>query len=558
MNRMTVILASQGLAAYLLQKVPDAATRGVVVGHDARRQGEFLARLTATTIMNRGIKIYWFDQMIHTPLVPFAVQELGAVAGVMVTASHNPRADQGYKVYWENACQIVSGTAEGIAQAMSLEMQPERNNWNLTLGLTPNLFELKLEKELVQKYYDRVFEYVNFPEDKMVISVPFVYTPLHGVGLKYFDHLICRLTRRDNSWGVYTVVEEQGNPDGEFPTLPNPNPEEHGALDLAKQLAHEKQIPLIIANDPDADRLAVAEHQPNGTFHQFTGNEIGILLAAYVLQRQLSVKPSKEEKRPYAMMCSTVSTGMLRKMCEDHNIKHIETLTGFKWLGTIAKEASSSYRVLFAFEEALGYMFPSILYDKDGVSAACVILRAAGQWVRDEGLNLAGKLAQLRAQHGYYAGANTYLTSPSPDITRKVFTDIRGAFGTKMRLFEYASIGGNLKIDTWSDLTTGFDTSTPNGRPVLPVDPTSEMITCTVAGRWRITMRASGTEPKIKLYVEATGADMRDASAAAKYMQDLLIEQWFEPEKWGLKLPPGYVKTIGPERRSSSSSFKGL
>ena len=256
------------------------------------------------------------------------------------------------------------------------------------------------------------------------------------------------------------------------------------------------------------------------------------------------------------MMCSTVSTGMLRKMCDDHNIKHIETLTGFKWLGTIAKEASSSYRVLFAFEEALGYMFPSILYDKDGVSAACVILRAAGQWIRDEGLNLAGKLAQLRALHGHYADANTYLTSPSPDVTRKVFAGIRATYKTKLELFDKATIGAHLLIDTWRDLTQGFDTTTRDHKPLLPVDPSSEMITCTVAGRWRITMRGSGTEPKIKLYVEAVGRDMGDASAAAKYMQDLLIEQWFQPERWGLTLPPGYVKTIGPERRMSS--FKGL
>ena len=200
MNRMTVILASQGLAAYLLQTIPDCVTRGVVVGHDARQHGEFFARLTATTIMNRGIKVWWFDTMVHTPLVPFAVQELGAAAGVMVTASHNPRADQGYKVYWENACQIVSPIDKGIAQAMSLEVTPERNNWNLSLGLTPRLFNwIQWEEEIVKRYFDRVCEYIDYPSE-IDYKLPgrFVYTPLHGVGYKYLDQLICKLTQRED------------------------------------------------------------------------------------------------------------------------------------------------------------------------------------------------------------------------------------------------------------------------------------------------------------------------------------------------------------------------
>lgn len=196
MNRLTVILASQGLAAYLLRTIPDCVTRGVVVGHDARRDGEFFARLTATTIMNSGIKVWWLDRFVHTPLVPFAIQELGAAAGVMITASHNPAPDQGYKVYWANACQIVSATAEGIAQAMALEVTPGRNNWNLSLGLTPALFNwVQWEKEVVAKYFDRVSEYITWPKGiGYRLPTAFVYTPLHGVGYEYLHQLICKLT----------------------------------------------------------------------------------------------------------------------------------------------------------------------------------------------------------------------------------------------------------------------------------------------------------------------------------------------------------------------------
>jgi phosphoglucomutase len=522
MNCVTVIQASQGLAAYVLKKFPDASSRGVVIGHDARHNGNKFARLAAAAFVQKGIKVYWFGRFVHTPLIPFTINEVHAVAGIMITASHNPAADQGYKCYGDNGCQIIPPADKEIALAIDQNLEPL--SWEATVVDGHHQLVEEVSENMITAYTQRVAQYVA--PDGPVGFPAFVYTPMHGVGLPYLEEVV----RRVSTSTKFTVVAEQSQPDPTFPTIRFPNPEEKGALDLAKKTADEADIQLIIATDPDADRLAVAE-KVDGTWYQFTGNEVGVLLASYVLSEH-------QGSQHTAMLNSTVSSAMLRNMCEAHNIHFVATLTGFKWLGNTALRLSNPAittppaTAIFAYEEALGYMFPSILTDKDGISGACVFLKAASTW-QAEGLTPYAKLQQLYEQYGFFGEANTYLVSPSPQTTVDIFKNIR-------MFANLTSIGGK-KINRFCDLTIGFDSATPNNVPDLPVDGNSQMITCEAEGGIRFTARGSGTEPKIKLYIEAVATEsdggMAVAKATAMQVQRALIEEWFEPKRWGLQSP---------------------
>lgn len=281
----------------------------------------------------------------------------------------------------------------------------------------------------------------------------------------------------------------QAQPDPEFPTVRFPNPEEKGALDLAIATANKHNASLVLASDPDADRFAAAEKLPSGDWKVFTGNQLGILFAVQTLDvyRQAAKKSGKTTK--LAMLASAVSTQMLKHMATVEGFHYEETLTGFKWLGNQAIVLQSQgYDTLYAFEEAIGYMFTPVVYDKDGIAAASVFVAMVHKWAK-EGLTVSEKLEQLYKKYGYFESANSYLVSPDPALTKKVFAGIRKPRPMKV---------GNREITWWRDLTEGFDSAVTGGRPVLPVDASSQMITCGLEGGVRFTVRGSGTEPKIK------------------------------------------------------------
>lgn len=284
----------------------------------------------------------------------------------------------------------------------------------------------------------------------------------------------------------------QAQPDSEFSTVRFPNPEEKGALDLAIATANKHNLSLVLASDPDADRFSAAERLPSGEWKLFTGNQLGVLFAAQTLDvyRQEAKKIDKTTK--LAMLASTVSTQMLQAMAAVEGFHYEETLTGFKWLGNQALILQSQgYDVLYAFEEAIGYMFTPVVHDKDGIAAASVFITMVQKWAK-EGLTAFEKLEQLYKKYGYFESANSYFVSPDPALTKKVFAGIRS------KGKPYPTKVGNLEITRWRDLTKGFDSSTPDGEPVLPIDPSSQMITCELEGGVRFTVRGSGTEPKIK------------------------------------------------------------
>lgn len=515
MNDLTVIQASQGLAEYLLQHESDVEKRGVVIGRDARFNSDDFARLTAAVFMTKNIRVHWLGQ-VHTPLVPYTVNHCNAVAGIMVTASHNPATDNGYKVYWSNGCQIIPPIDTGIAQAILDNLEPI--TWDKTLVNQTNPL-LSNALELVQgEYTAGVAKAANL--GPVANSIPFVYTPMHGVGLPFFTAALQQLRLEHDMH----IVEEQAYPDPTFPTVKFPNPEEKGALDIAKKTADSKGLTLILANDPDADRFAVAE-KVDGTWRQITGNQMGVLLASHVLETYQATPNSKG----LAMLASAVSSKMLARMAAVTTGFHFEeTLTGFKWLGNRAQELQrQGYNALYAYEEAIGYMFSeSGVCDKDGVAAAAVFLSACHRW-RAVGLTPWSKYRELCETYGYFEEANTYFVSPSPDVTNTVFSHIRER--------RPASVGDRAVL-RWRDLTVGVDTGMPDQRPLLPVDASSQMISCELQGHVQFTVRGSGTEPKIKLYIEGRAGSSEQAKAAAEGVLSDLVTEWFDLDRYGLRL----------------------
>lgn len=478
LNCLTIIQTSQGFAEYVLDTESGAAQSGVVIGYDARHNSKRFAEFTAAVFIAKGIKVWWYEDLVHTPMVPFGVRHLGAAAGIMITASHNPAQDNGYKVYGSNGCQINSPADSHIASAILRNLEPQ--TWEIQKSSPLKvevLFSMKADylAEVCHKNRDLSASLQN--------PLKFVYTPMHGVGLDYLVAVLEELKLLD----CMKVVEQQASPNPDFPTVNYPNPEEKGALDFATLKADKENFRFVLANDPDADRFAAAEKTSKG-WHQFTGDEVGVLLAVYLME-----KKSKSSKNNGYMLVSAVSSEMLSFVAADKGFVVIETLTGFKWLGNKAFDLEQQNKTVhFAYEEALGYMIPKIVFDKDGITAAIIFLRACVEWGSPWGM-----LQRLYRKYGYFQTTNTYWRSPNVSTTLNTFEYVR-SLGNPYPV----SVGGR-KVVRWRDLTKCFDSGTTDNIPLLPSSASSQMITCWLNGSpydqgVRFTIRSSGTEPKIK------------------------------------------------------------
>lgn len=353
---------------------------------------------------------------------------------------------------------------------------------------------------------------------------------MHGVGWAIVADIVLRI---NNS--TLVPVPEQIHPDPDFPTVKFPNPEEDGALELAFDTADRANESIVIANDPDADRFAVAQ-KVDGSWRRFTGDQVGALLASYLLDEELD----SIEKRKVAMLCSAVSSGMLKKMIDAAGSRFYfeETLTGFKWIGNRAKQLQDDgFVVMFGYEEALGYMFPEVSWDKDGIAAISTFLCALSHW-RKQGLDPWSKMQQLYQKYGHHESINTYFTSPSPTYTKAVFSRIRES-GAMARLTL-----GSYKIVRWRDITNGTEHGIWENK--LPVDKTSEMLkfhlielgsaaatdtaaeekAATKQTEITFTIRASGTEPKVKLYLESSSSTEDNAVHHVKEVFSAILKEW--------------------------------
>lgn len=370
--------------------------------------------------------------------------------------------------------------------------------------------------KVLASYLKKLHQYMTLFSRDAGCPLVFVYTPMHGVGLVPMEATLKALGSHDRM----IVVQEQAQPDPEFPTVAYPNPEEAGALDLAKATADQQNVRLIVANDPDADRFAVAEKLDDGSWHQFTGDQVGILLADSLVK---AIKPGKAGQD--WMLTTAVSSQMLSVLAEAQGLAFEETLTGFKWLGNRALELEGKdEKVYFAYEEALGYMFPDIVHDKDGIAAAVVFLRACKDW---PSCSPWARLQELHGAYGYFHTINTYWRSPNMTATTAVFDQVR-RIGSP-----YPKLVGRRAVVRWRDLTVGYDSGTEDHKPDLPASNSSQMITCWLGKidgtdeGIRFTVRASGTEPKIKIYLECHSNDRISAEMGAAQMLECIELEWF-------------------------------
>jgi len=529
MNDVTVAQASQGLCAYMQDQFADLRERGVCVGYDGRHNSKAFAYRTVATFLQKGVPVYLFPTLVPTPFVAFCVKHLNLCGGVMITASHNPKQDNGYKVYWDSGSQIVSPHDKGIASAIEQ---------NLDITSDPSIVDghelLRNPADVIDAYYQASITQCFAPWAKQPEGgqVKLVYTPMHGVGQPWVERVFREFKLQD-----FVSVEQQKNPDPEFSTVVFPNPEEgRGALKLSFEAAAASGASVVIANDPDADRLAAAERQEDGQWRVFNGNELGALFGHWAIELFLRSKGgeamTEEEKANAFVINTTVSSKMLRAMAEANGIEYFETLTGFKWMGNLAKKLmeEDKRRFVFSFEEAIGYMIGDVCLDKDGVRAA----GAFGQLVNHvtaEGRTLSSQLASLYERYGYFCTQNSYFFCRDPAIMRAIFRFIRGgADENEPEKAKYPPSIGGFKVKSVRDLTTGYDSGEADGVAKLP--RSSFMITFRYENGGVITVRGSGTEPKLKYYSELSGPyeKKEEVQETLTKMVDGLVEQLLQPE----------------------------
>lgn len=544
MNDVTVLQASQGLAEYIKKvhnnnNINQNRELSIVIGHDHRFNSRTFAEITIACFLLKGFKVYAIGpDDCATPMVPFAIDYFKSLGGIMITASHNPKDDNGYKVYWSNGCQIIPPHDVNIENEILKNLKPILNPNNYLKILKDFENNNKLiycYDEIIPKYSSHLLEVLK-PKP---IDFKMVYTPMHGIGFKFVNNIISNFL--NNCEENFKIVQEQCQPDPSFPTVSFPNPEEKNALDLAIETANKLNINLIVANDPDADRFTIAVKDVNNNWRQLSGNEIGILFTDYIINTQFIDKGLKVDD--VFILNSTVSSQMIQSIANKLGFNFKDTLTGFKWIGNKAIELENKgFKVPFAYEEAIGFMFPTV-HDKDGISALIVFLQLYDRLLK-HGINPIEKLEELYKIYGNFKQCNGYyITSDSNTIPNLFNKTIR--IKNVPNNGVYPSNIGKYKVIYWRDLTIGYDSSTADNKPELYVDPTSQMITCKVIHNEsenvndseefvRFTARGSGTEPKLKVYVEAKAKTEERAQYLANDVWDVLREEWFEPEKHSL------------------------
>ena len=468
MNRLVVRQAAAGLGQWLLDQeasgaIEDAARRGVVIAHDARRKSDVFALDTARVLAAMGVRSMLHPGVQPTPVLAWSITGLEAAAGVVVTASHNPPADNGYKVFLAAGSQIVSPIDAEIAECidrfdpLTVEMAQEDDHLIRRLDLS------------WQEAYVADVPSVRLRPD--VAGVPVAYTAMHGVGAETIE-----LAFAAAGFDTPIPVVEQHLPDGTFPTVSFPNPEEPGAMDRLLEVAAESGAQLALANDPDADRLGVAIPQPDGSWRRLSGDEIGWLFAEHIL--------SNTEGDDRLVVTTLVSSSLLSRIADEHGVHSKETFTGFKWIGKVAAErAEEGQRFVFGYEQALGYLVAGRPLDKDGITAAVMMAEIAA-CAHADGTTLQARLDGLAERFGRYVTAELSVRMDPADAR------------------------------TWVESIEQSPPDSVGGRPVDSVStyPEADLVRLMLEGGVRLQVRPSGTEPKVKLYGEAIDMDPDELS----------------------------------------------
>lgn len=503
MNIYTVGKATQGLAAYVNSITENGS---VAIAYDSRIKSDVFAKAAAEIFAANGIKVYIYKELMPTPMLSFAVRELKCDAGVVVTASHNPSKYNGYKAYGSDGCQLGPDAADYVLSIMNkIDIFEGIKTMDFDEALSLGKIEY-IEQDLIEKYLDNVESQRIIPEaDLSGLSV--IYTPLHGSGNKPVKSILKRIGITN-----VTVVKEQEQPDGNFPTAPYPNPEIRQAFECALKLAETKKADILLATDPDSDRVGIAV-LTDGEYKLFSGNDVGALLLNYILERRTALKTLPEN--PVAVK-TIVSTELCRKIADYYNCTLIDVLTGFKFIGEqigILENQGEENRFIFGYEESYGYVAGSYVRDKDAVVGSMLICEMAAYY-KTLGKTLADALNDLYEKFGYFYSLQKSFTCEGQSGMEKIKNimvtlrenppvQIAGENVTKIKDYE-KSISIDLKTNETEVLTL----------------PRSNVLCYFLESGASLIVRPSGTEPKIKIYVGAVGATSQQSNEKLKALEN--------------------------------------
>ncbi|MEZ8317576.1 phospho-sugar mutase [Vibrio splendidus] len=482
MNRLVIQETATGLGHYLIEHVANASIRGVVVGYDGRLDSKQFAIDTASVLTALGIKVYLTSDVAATPIVAFGIEHFNAAAAVVVTASHNPPEYNGFKVYWENGAQIIPPHDAGIAGEIGVASTKPIPLMSLSDAETQGKL-VWLTEGYYQTYRTAINQSPYVSKEIESANTTITYTAMHGVGAKMAEDLL-----HDAGFHKVFSVAEQREPDGNFPTVNFPNPEEKGAMDLVVNLAKSVDADIACANDPDADRFAVAvrtddtARTDDASYKMLTGDQVGVLFAHYLL--------SKPHTKNQLVGNSIVSSTLLEKVAQSHGATYFQTLTGFKWLANIGMQLEDEQNeFLFAYEEALGYTIGTQVRDKDGLSAIVVFAQLVEE-LKSQGRTVWDLLAQISFEHGVHTNAqrSIALDPDSPSI------------GSKLRAAQPKAING-VAISVIEDLQSSLRFVIGGNTEAINL-PSSDVLIYHLEDGTRIIVRPSGTEPKVKVYYE--------------------------------------------------------
>ncbi|MDO5409611.1 MAG: phospho-sugar mutase [Lachnospiraceae bacterium] len=499
MNIYTVRKATQGLANFIVKE--NAQEKGVAIAYDSRNMSPEFAKEAALCLAANGIKAYIFPSLRPTPMLSFALRELGCTAGIVVTASHNPPEYNGYKVYWEDGAQItwpkdkeIIGEVNAITDYNTVKTTTEE------AAAAKGLYEV-IGADMDDKYMEALKKLVLHPEiiKEEAENLKIVYTPLHGTG-----NLPVRRVLKELGFTQVYVVKEQELPNGDFPTVSYPNPEDKNAFALALKLAKETDADIVLATDPDADRLGVyAKDAKSGEYMSFTGNMSGMLILEYILNQKkaMGILPDNG-----AVVTTIVSGKMSREITKAYHVDLIETLTGFKYIGEQIKffEQNKNHEYLFGYEESYGCLAGTHARDKDAVVAVMALCEVAA-WCKHQGITLCDQMRNLFETYGYYKEGLCTVTLKGQDGAKKI-----AAMMEKIRNDVPKAIGG-LTVTQFRDYREDVLVDCASGTRTTTGLPTSNVLYFELEDAAWCCIRPSGTEPKIKFYIGVRGANEADA-----------------------------------------------
>lgn len=492
MNIHTVAKASQGLADYVIKNFPEGE-RKIAVSYDSRIKSDLFSQVASGVFAANGIKVYIYTELMPTPCLSYAVRALNCAAGIMITASHNPSKYNGYKVYGEDGCQITTEAAKIIlSEIEKLDIFADVKTSSFDDGIANGAIEY-ISEDIYTAFVEEVKKQsVLTANDKINKDVAIVFSPLHGTGLKP----VLR-TLKESGYTNITVVKEQEEPDGNFTTCPFPNPEIKEAMSLGMEYAEKYNADLLLATDPDCDRVGIAVKTPKGDYQLLSGNETGMLLLDYICKKRIENGTMPEDP---VFMKTIVTIDMAERIAADYGVRTVNVLTGFKFIGEqigVLEQQGKEDSYIFGMEESYGYLSGGYVRDKDAVDGAFLICEMFAYY-KTKGISLIEKLEELYKKYGYCLNTlHFYEFEGSAGFAKMqgIMKDFRGDIKT---------IGGR-KVEKVLDYAPGLDGL-----------PKSDVLKFLLEGNCSVVVRPSGTEPKLKTYLSVTADSMEEAAKGEK------------------------------------------